>query len=111
MQFFWIVSLVAALAVAVFAVQNGTPVQVKFLFREVRTSVPVLVFVSAAAGAAIAFFLGLPRQVRSWKELRNIRAERKSLKAEQELMQHRITELTSKPKETIPETRESTENS
>lgn len=105
MQFLWIVSLVAAFIVAVFAVQNHSDVTVKLIFREVSTSVAILVFISAAAGAVIMFFLGLPRQVRSWREVRNLRVQVKTLKTEQELMHHRAAKAGGVPDQCEPESK------
>src|ERR1700736_1243391 len=57
-------ALAFSIVIAVFAVQNTTPVSVSFLmFRADAVAVSVLVLISAALGAAAMLLLGLAREV------------------------------------------------
>jgi putative membrane protein len=57
-------ALAFSIVIAVFAVQNTTPVAVSFLtFRADAVAVSVLVLISAALGAAAMLLLGIAREV------------------------------------------------
>jgi uncharacterized integral membrane protein len=80
-------ALAFSIVIAVFAVQNTTPVAVSFLaFRAEAVAVSVLVLISAALGAAAMLLLGIAREVPlRWKH----RTTAQQLKA----AQARVTEL------------------
>jgi len=65
-----ILSLILAIAVAVFAIQNAGPVTLRFGFWSVETSLVVVILVATAAGAALASLLGLPGWIRNRRRLR-----------------------------------------
>ncbi|REJ37195.1 MAG: DUF1049 domain-containing protein [Bacillota bacterium] len=88
-QLLLIVALLFALGVAVFAVQNAEPITVNLIRWQIQTSLVVVVVGSAAAGALVAWLIGLIRQVRaSWRirQLQNQvhRLEQKLQQLEQE---------------------------
>jgi lipopolysaccharide assembly protein A len=57
-------ALAFSIVIAIFAVQNTTPVAVSFLtFRADAVAVSVLVLISAALGAAAMLLLGIAREV------------------------------------------------
>ena len=57
-------ALAFSIVIAIFAVQNTTPVAVTFLtFRADTVAVSVLVLISAAFGAAVMLLLGISREV------------------------------------------------
>ena len=57
-------ALAFSIVIALFAVQNTTPVAVSFLtFRAETVAVSVLVLISAALGAAAMLLLGIAREV------------------------------------------------
>ncbi len=60
MQLYFLFVLVLAVAVALFAIQNNAPVQVRLLVWTFESSLVVVILSSAALGAALAVFLGLP---------------------------------------------------
>jgi lipopolysaccharide assembly protein A len=74
-------ALAFSIVIAIFAVQNTTPVAVTFLaFRADTVAVSVLVLISAAFGAAVMLLLGLSREVNlRWRH----RAVGQQLKAAQ----------------------------
>jgi len=65
-----IFSLILAILVAVFAVQNAGPVTLRFALWSAETSLVVVILVAAAAGAAMASLAGLPGWVRDRRRLR-----------------------------------------
>jgi uncharacterized integral membrane protein len=80
-------ALLFSVVIAVFAVQNTTPVAVQFLtWRAETVAVSVLVLISAVMGAAAMLLLGASREVSlRWRQ----RAVAQQLKA----AQTRVTEL------------------
>ncbi len=89
-----ILSLVLAIMVAVFAVQNAGPVALRFGFWSVETSLVVVILVAAAAGAAVASLLGLPGWIRDRHRLRQLARELDGIRASQSV-----------PHQTPPESR------
>ena len=71
----WILGLLAALVVAVFAGQNAQPVQVHFLVWRTSAQLPVVIFVSAALGAVVAGILGAIPLVRARLRVRHLSAD------------------------------------
>ena len=75
MQLVWIASLFFALLIALFAVQNTTPVSVNFLvWRLEAVAVSALVLAAAALGALLTYLFGLRRGIQHRLELRGNRA-------------------------------------
>lgn len=73
MQIALVLALIIAIAVAVFAIQNAASVVVSVLFWNIETSLVILVFGSALAGAVVSALLAGVRWVRLSKELRACR--------------------------------------
>lgn len=90
MQFYIILGLGFALLVAVFAVQNATLVNIKFLVWEFKNVSLALVLLGAAAGGAfIVFVISLGREVRhAWRarelSAQNIRLSQRLSRVEAE---------------------------
>ncbi len=64
MQFGFIISLVAAILVAVFAIKNGESVTIDLFFTTKEVSQAIVILISAASGAIIVAILGLYRQIK-----------------------------------------------
>jgi uncharacterized integral membrane protein len=74
-QLVWIVSLCFAVLIALFAVQNTTPVDVHVLvWRVEAVAVSTLVLASAALGALTTYLFGLARGIRHRVALRGNRS-------------------------------------
>ena len=93
MQWKFILSLVLALLVAIFAIQNSDPVTVSFFITTRQISQALIILLSTVVGAIIALSLGLIKQFALSKKLKekekSIRAletEVASLKIENEDM-------------------------
>ena len=70
-QLMLLAALVFAVGIAVFAVQNTTPVPVQFLgWRSDAVAASVLVLVSAALGAAVTLLFGAAREIQLRLRLR-----------------------------------------
>lgn len=69
-------ALAFSILIALFAVQNTTPVSVSFLFWQVQgVAASVLVLVSALLGAGVMLLLGLAREVRQQLRHRVLRQQ------------------------------------
>jgi uncharacterized integral membrane protein len=63
-QIIVVIALAFSVVIAIFAVQNTTPVDVQFLgYRSEGTAVSVLVLISAALGAIAMLLLGISREI------------------------------------------------
>jgi len=88
MSWKFVLSLLFALVVAVFAIQNAAAVDVQFLKWEVSISQALIVLIAAIIGALIVLLLSLVKQV---KLMAGIRAEKKtatSLESENKESEH-----------------------
>jgi putative membrane protein len=98
MQLIWIASLVFAVLIALFAVQNTTPISVSFLvWRLEAVAVAALVLAAAALGALLTYLLGLGRGIRSGMDLRSSRATIRRQEAEIADLQARLREHETQP--------------
>ena len=79
-QFLFVVGLVFAVIISVFAITNADPVEINLLFTTFQASQALLVFLSAAAGAIIVVSLGLIRHLKLTGQLRNMRKENDKLR-------------------------------
>src|SRR5437870_5762447 len=80
-------ALAFSIVIAIFAVQNTTPVAVTFLtFRADAVAVSVLVLISAAFGAAVMLLLGISREV-------NLRWRNRAVTQQLKAAQARIAQL------------------
>jgi len=74
-QLIWIASLFFAVVIALFAVQNTTPVPINFLvWRLEAVAASALVLAAAALGALLTYLFGLRRGIQHRLELRGNRA-------------------------------------
>lgn len=94
MQLIWIASLLFAVVIALFAVQNTTPISVSFLvWRLEAVAVAALVLAAAALGALLTYLLGLGRGIRSGMDLRGSRATIRRQESEIAELQGRVRDL------------------
>ena len=77
MRLGFIMSLIFAIIVTVFAIQNSTPVDVNFVFGSAQVSEAIVIFISAIAGALIVAILSL---IREFKLKRKIKQQAKTIK-------------------------------
>ncbi|WP_051541681.1 LapA family protein [Clostridium lundense] len=62
MQFGFILSLVFAILITIFAIQNSSIITVSFLFAKLEISQALIIFISVILGALIIMLLGLKRE-------------------------------------------------
>ena len=82
-QFFFILGLVAAVLLTVFAMFNAAPVEINLLFTSFKASQALVVILSAALGAILVTFFNL------FKILR-MSSDKKSLLKENEKLRNQI---------------------
>jgi uncharacterized integral membrane protein len=91
MQLTYILALLFALVVAVFALLNAQPVTVDFVFNEFQISLALVILVSAFAGAIILGFLGIFRKVKEGFRAREMNVKVKSLEEQLKEAEDKLT--------------------
>lgn len=80
-QVYFILSLIFALVVAIFAIQNTEQISINFLFWQFsEISKVVVILASATVGAMLVVFLGLWWQLKRFIHIRHLEGEIKELK-------------------------------
>ena len=94
-----VLALGFSIVIAIFAVQNTTPVDVQFLgYRSEGTAVSVLVLISAALGAIAMLLLGISREI-------PLRWRHRAVSQQLRHAQARVAELeAAQPKTAVPPT-------
>lgn len=78
-----VISLIFALIVAIFAVQNNIPVDIAFLgWKYSGISLVLVILGSAVAGAVAVFLFGLVRQLRLQMDLRSAKSQNEKLSSQ-----------------------------
>ncbi|WP_425446023.1 LapA family protein [Dethiothermospora halolimnae] len=70
MQVGFVLSLIFAIIIAVFAIKNGNEVNIDFIVTTKQVSQAIVILVSTALGAIIVTILGLVRQVKLTMKIR-----------------------------------------
>lgn len=96
MQLTYLLALLFAVVIAMFAIVNAQPVTVDFMFDEFQISLALVILVSAFAGAIILGFLGLFRQVKSGFKLRELQVRNKKLEAQVEETEQKLAQTEEK---------------
>lgn len=76
MQLGFILSLIFAIFITVFAIANHDPIEINFIIAKGEYSLALVIFISAALGAIIVTLLGLVRQI---KMTLNIKESKKKI--------------------------------
>ncbi len=82
LEFKFVISLLFAVLVAIFAIQNSALVEISFLFAKFSISQAVVILVSALAGAFIVLLLSLVKQIGQNKIIKQLKLEIKDLEGE-----------------------------
>lgn len=101
MQIGFIFSLIFAIIIAVFALQNGEIVTIDFIFTNVKISQAIVIFVSAALGAIIVAILGAIRYIKLGIRIKEQNKKIKTLENANKELKDRILELTNTTNTTI----------
>lgn len=84
MQILFILSLVFAILVSIFAVMNSDPVTIKLLWKQFEFSQAIVILGSAVFGATIVAFLGMFSKIKSSLKIRELQNKIKKLEKEME---------------------------
>ncbi len=84
MRIFFVVALVLALLVTVFAVQNNQPITISFLFWSIEGSLALVLMVTLVLGIVIGVLLMAPGSVRSRLQVGGLQRSVRSLEQEKE---------------------------
>lgn len=82
MQIGFIVILIIAIFVAIFAIQNGTPVPVDLFFARYEMPLAVIMMVCLILGAVIVLILGTTRQFKKRSEQKELKNKIKAFETE-----------------------------
>ncbi|HOT21581.1 MAG TPA: LapA family protein, partial [Sedimentibacter sp.] len=82
MQIGFIVILIIAIFVAIFAIQNGTPVPVDLFFARYEMPLAVIMMICLILGAVIVLILGTTRQFKKRSEHNELKNKLKTLEGE-----------------------------
>jgi uncharacterized integral membrane protein len=80
-QFMFIVGLVFAIIITIFALTNANPVVINLFFYKFVASQALMIFISAALGAVIVTSLGLVKHIKLKSQIRTLRKENEELSA------------------------------
>ncbi len=94
MQVYLVLALVFSIAVATFAVQNATKVDITLFFWQLKQiSLVVVIFGSALLGAIAAGLFGAVKQLKAAKNLRSCKTEAESLSVEIDYLNRKLKKL------------------
>lgn len=94
MQFKFIIGLIGAIIITIFAINNAAVVQVNILFHSFQMSQAVIIFVSAAIGAIAISLIGSTKYYRLSLERKQLKKDIEKLMEENKLYISRINDLT-----------------
>lgn len=80
-QIMFLVSLVFAIIISIFALTNANPVVINMVFYKIVASQALVIFISAALGAVIVTSLGLVNHIKLKSQIRALRKEKEELTA------------------------------
>ena len=93
MQVSFIVILIIAIFVAIFAIQNGAPVDVDLFFATFRTPLAVVIMTCIVIGAVIVLILGATRQFKKRSESKDMKSKLKTLENDKVLTGNNIKSM------------------
>jgi uncharacterized integral membrane protein len=95
MQIYWFGALLFGIIIALFAVQNSSPITIRFLwFSAEGVAVSVLVMICAALGAMVTLMFGLGREVRLQWSRRSARRAASGLEKRVAELEKTVEQLT-----------------
>lgn len=92
MEFKFIISLLFAVLVAIFAIQNSGSVEINFLFANFTISQAVIILCSTIVGALIVLLLGLVKQIKQNMKIKQLNKEIEMLTEEKDKLQAKVDE-------------------
>ncbi|GAA0178052.1 hypothetical protein SH2C18_11720 [Clostridium sediminicola] len=95
MQLGFIFSLIFAIIITIFAIQNSAAVNINFLFTNVEISQALVIFVSAICGAIIVAILGFYKNLKVKISLKKANKDLKVIEDENNDLKSKINDLES----------------
>ncbi|MBC8587087.1 LapA family protein [Paratissierella segnis] len=86
----FVISLIFAVIVAIFALQNAASVTIKFFFAEFTISQALIILISAVFGAIIVLILGTIKQFKTNMKVKNLSKSTEKLEEENRELKERI---------------------
>ena len=105
MDWKFVLALVFALIVAIFALQNAGAVDISFLTMELSMSQALVILISAAFGALAVLLLSLVRWIKCQSKIKNQSKAISALEQENRQLKMRLEEYAA-PKEPLPDPKE-----
>jgi len=96
MDWKFVLALVFALIVAIFALQNAGAVDISFLNLELSISQALVILISAFFGALVVLMLSLVRWIRHQSKLKNLTKTVNSLETENKQLKMKLDDFTKK---------------
>lgn len=93
MEWRFIVSLIIAVFVATFAIQNASSVEISILFAKYNMSQALVILISAILGATAVFFLGIIRFIKINMKLKGALKKIDALEKENEGLTQKLEEI------------------
>ncbi len=90
----FIITLLFAIIVALFAIQNANTVVINFLFGQFNMSLTLVILISAILGAIIVLLMGLVKQVRQNIKVKSLDNENQEMKEEIQNLKREIDKIT-----------------
>ncbi len=92
MQKGFVIILILAVIIGIFALSNSEVVSIDFIFTEIMLSQAIVIFICVLLGALVASLFGLIRQMALKKEIKELKVKNTSLASEIEDLKNRITD-------------------
>lgn len=91
----FVISLIFAILVALFAIQNAGSVEINFLFARFTISQALVILISAIVGAIVVLLISLVNQIHKNKEIKDLKKEVEILKEENKELSFKLDRLES----------------
>lgn len=103
MQIGFILSLIFAIIVALFAVLNSEPVSIRLFWQKYEFSQAIVILGSAALGAVIVLILGIFGNIRTKLKIHDLNNQIKGLTSENEDLKNQLNLIHSDKNANIPD--------
>lgn len=84
----FIVSLLFAILIAIFSIQNSSVVEINFLFAKLNISQALVILISTVFGAVLTVLLGAYKQIKSSFKLKELNKKIANLEEENQLLRN-----------------------
>lgn len=99
MQKGFVIMLILAVIIAIFAISNSAVVTIDFIFTQVVLSQAIVIFICVLLGAILASVFGYVRIISLRKETKELKKENERIQVEVDGLQVQVDQLTEELKE------------